>query len=1159
MNNPNDENKPFQRRTRRLKASDVLDNSNTKNQGPDFGRARRLRASDVLGNTSSAKDTIGTTGATKVQTPQTPQTPSMDPGSIEQNPGMVREFLETNQTRAWIFAKSFGEGITNAGTFGLFNPDWVSSEIKTGGSDAAKGFNHPFANTYKVGKGLGYIAGQIGAMSGVSKVLQTGKIPILSKMYLWGSKMAGTSGKFLPRVFGQGVKEGTMGFTYSTTRETITGVKDAIKYNMNTDQIMAMAEQKSKNILADTGMWFVGGATTGGVAKAPWYGRAVAGGASAATTSVAVRTMYGMPLQKKDVMIDFAVASVFEGMSKIETDIGSTNPKEAAIKYANFLDDLEYQTKKDLDVKKIKEILGDTDDDMAKYALDLTKKIKAQELDESVPDNFMPLPDNLDDISKTKTDMQRKKAWNLRDEVYGAVKEANARLKELKEIDPKSVSKIDKVKTKALSKLVGHERFSKMKKAELQTAYQVIADATENIMGQRIKQVENIQGSGFRRALSKPFTPYEAMAWQMEVRWLLDPLFKAEEFAYKETSAIQDFFTFEKTRFLADDTTQSKIPFKKKRRREKTLLDLTKVLHDPDRYQDIYSSWTPVQKEVYHNLKKFQDIQLDRLNRVKEFLGEEPIQGIDNYLRRMYRKGYEPMGAIEEGDYVKFSLYSDDPIKFREKAKVSEQSIEKDRHYIAIDDAEIKQKMKKDNIEWKQAEEALEKEGFVHINRFVRDPFAVSLNMLSQVQDLVYYSEPAKILNRQIHKYPMPKSTQKFVVEAANAMFLDRKKIISNADELLNDMMKPIAKVYNKVARKFDVEGISEKTPWAQISQKGQNAINNAWLSYRIDYGVQNLFQRFLATSFAGFRDGLIKPLFAGRPAWHQEWFDTSTSWHRLTKGQSGFEAAKDVSAERKMAFKSISKSHNSNVKFSAEAAMYMAERMVRSKKWSGLEDPNRKNPSDPITEYEKKEIFRFTEQMINKTQYNYDRKGRAPIHRTSTGRFVYKFWSWPTNYFFNFLRESFAWMVKGETTFTNTKGQHIKVPNASRAAFARHIVLASALNGATRKLLGIDQSRMGITLQAAVDLSEGEGLQDTPSFSPTPMFRLLGNTHTLLWSDNSYEKAIAKNSLTGMLEDVGLGAFRVPTTMLGKVKRAYENEDWRYLIGHLHDGEDSW
>jgi hypothetical protein len=171
----------------------------------------------------------------------------------------------------------------------------------------------------------------------------------------------------------------------------------------------------------------------------------------------------------------------------------------------------------------------------------------------------------------------------------------------------------------------------------------------------------------------------------------------------------------------------------------------------------------------------------------------------------------------------------------------------------------------------------------------------------------------------------------------------------------------------------------------------------------------------------------------------------------------------------------------------------------------------------------------------------------------------MFKFWSWPTNYFFNFLRESFSWMAKGETTFTNTKGQHIKVPDAARASFARHIIMASALNGATRKFLGIDQSRMGITLQAAVDLSEGEGLQDTPTFSPTPMFQLLNNTYTMLWSDNGYEKAKAKNSLTGLMEDVGLGTFRIPTTMIGKTYRTYKHQDWRYLIGHLHDGDDAW
>ena len=989
-----------------------------------------------------------------------------------------------------ITVGTFVESAVEDLTFGIAKPDIISEQEER---------ENPYAS--KIGHTSGSVAGFVGSMMVAKGTL--GILPVTGKVLKFASTVArNPQAQAGVRAFAGVTSGALLGGFHGLVTETVNQVREK-------DPSLIDIGVKAVEEAAFFGI-------TGGVNSLaqfqPRIARGLADGTAFATTTTLIKLVRGQVLTPEDVGKDFLIGTAF-GLI-LSRDRTKPNARELDLKIANelkqYIETTKNLTLKDF-TKETKRLLGD-DRDVVKTLTEMFSGFKRQLVSPRGRKTFINQK-----IAKQNT--------FLREAPQEFKKEGN-NLKRIFSIEIKKVPGLEKSKGGKKGKVDKVQR--ELYESILQDSFGVktTKDLTFGQLDYAIRElkqfnnaVENgrlgsLDVSGIKSpGITAPFTPGPSMINTMHAQFLTGNIQNAAKREILYQNKLLRYSTYlDKTFLDKGGVSQSRRIgefVKGKRNPELTkLIDAlnTNPKKNPKKFAEILSTMTEEQIGVFKEYRAMYDAELHYFNLGQQYFGKPKVKGIEGYIRhRRYRSTVPELTATEQGGSG----------SLRPKGV-----------------AQVKEKL---SPEFKRTSKD------VDINELLNTPSELFM-------DLIRHNTKRTIIEAPLEQFKtdmrvlgkaIPRGAKDYLTSHVNHVILGHPR---QFDILANATIKNLGidKVINKVANTMGRDLGS--SPIHKISGVYGKTMNAAWISFRADLGIRNYFQRFLSLGLYDTKSNL-KAMVPGMDPFLEKMAKNNPFMLR-TKDIS-FEAAGSTVSSGvigKVGRAPMTITHSSNIFHSMMAAGHQIKELIMNPKfkkhgWASPERVAGKKPNNgtPYFDSELKLIKLEMEAAGTATQYDYSKLGAAPFQQSAGGRMLFKFWSWPVNYSFNYWREMASRAIQKRPSYSGPNGPTL--PLRMRAGPIRHIAFSSAMIGAAGKA-GIDLSSVGMGLSLdPTDVVRTGPLPDRG----TPLIQLMQNLHTWVTSDDAFDKKKAFNSLNYFMNP----ATYVPgSAAIRKLTKAAKDED---------------
>ena len=601
-------------------------------------------------------------------------------------------------------------------------------------------------------------------------------------------------------------------------------------------------------------------------------------------------------------------------------------------------------------------------------------------------------------------------------------------------------------------------------------------------------------------------TPGDKAISMMHARELMDPLTNQAKTAAILKDQVHSWGSYLSKTFMDEAGIKQSLRIKDaiKGKGHPELLKLITMLNTPKKsLQPLLDTCTPKQKAVFYEYRKLFDAVLKWRNVANEYLGYKKVESLDGYVRWRRWFALDPEKAqAERGG----------------KVSLKKQSLGKTPTKLST---EMKRKVDE-----------------VKIEDLMHDPADLLADMFRHDVKRIFLEEPRRILeaNLKVLGKNIPKAANDYLINHANHVLLGH---MHESDVRWNEFIKQhgIGKTINTMAHKFGKD--LDTSPIHTMGRFYGKTMNAAFIAFRPDMGIRNMTQRFQTFGLYPTKSvakamvpGLLDP--KGRK------MILSNEAYIRSQGR-GFEmAGKDWSPTsawgKVMTLGSsiMTGTHESNVFFSGKVAHFtMKDLIFNQKYWKhGYADPKRiagnRPPAGEI--FFPSELKWYNAEVscgIQSTQYDYSHFGTAPFQQTAGGKMLFKFWSWPANYTFNFWREMLHRAWTGRASYSPKGGPTL--PVKMRIGALRHIAFSTTMISATAKA-GIDLSSVGF------GVLEGElSLGPLPSRG-TPLVQGMYDLARFVTTKDPYEKAMRKRNVGQLLNPT---TYLPASTFVKKINKA--------------------
>jgi len=492
----------------------------------------------------------------------------------------------------------------------------------------------------------------------------------------------------------------------------------------------------------------------------------------------------------------------------------------------------------------------------------------------------------------------------------------------------------------------------------------------------------------------------------------------------------------------------------------------------------IKTNMNKAQNEIYTWYRQLYKTGLMELNAANRFFGKPEISSIDDYLRRrpwMVDRGGSK-AKVEGGKGKGFSL--------RESKPASK---------------------KKQSIEFKRTKEE------VSVEDLLATPSALYMDFLDQSLQRQLMENPIKVSTQMINAFgdQIPEDAKSWMKGYINNVLLSHPTGLDKAANATLDKTK-VTKVVNFFLHKFKKDLGSN--PVGSLQKTYSSIMNESKIAYRPRLGARNLTQRYLNIGMYGFG-----PTFKAMHPFQSAERKTFIKGHEFYRRTSGSSYENPEGSGLGNVF--MKKSHESNVYNSLNTALYWVDDMIFNKanwghKWA---DPLRMKGGKPEggAKYFPSELRNVNMELWNagsSTQFDYSKLGSPELLTGSFNKMLFKFWSWPMNYNFNYMRETSQRFWTGRPGWAASNGPTL--PMNARLNVIKQVAFTSAMISVAGKA-GIDLSSVGYGLNVT---SKGDSGKSPLSMGPMPnqgthMMQLISANHMML-TGSAQEKARAKSTL---------------------------------------------
>lgn len=409
--------------------------------------------------------------------------------------------------------------------------------------------------------------------------------------------------------------------------------------------------------------------------------------------------------------------------------------------------------------------------------------------------------------------------------------------------------------------------------------------------------------------------------------------------------------------------------------------------------------------EIFTELRTLTDVMLERVNRVRELVGLEPIPRLDAYVTHI------------SDMFMKKELAEKYP--FPEEVKYWLDWINP-KHIF--NPTALKRMVEK-------------RPGLM------KDPIKALKAMIAMDLKQIYLEQPALLFKEQIKAFKgmMPASTRQWLQAYMNEVI---KGMPTKLDGLTNATLNNlgITKMIDFVLKPFG--RTLSYNPSKDIANVVGRLVHDATIWGRIKLVIRNHTQKFLSLGLydtKAFAKAMLPASKEVRATIKQNdfWKISSRQFmEQLPEGVFG--------KLEKLGFKPYGHSHISNVTFSMKTAYYAATELVENPKYKELG-------------WTKEDTLKEMEFGAMTTQYWYNVMGMPEIYRSGLTRMIGTLQTWWQNYVFNYWREMLSRAIYGKT------GWGKPIPVKWRIGAVRHIVTSILLTEILRRAFGLDYRRIAL------------------------------------------------------------------------------------------------
>jgi hypothetical protein len=567
--------------------------------------------------------------------------------------------------------------------------------------------------------------------------------------------------------------------------------------------------------------------------------------------------------------------------------------------------------------------------------------------------------------------------------------------------------------------------------------------------------------------------------------------------------------------------------------------DLQTKGFDPDK---AYSSqWD---RDVYKLLKEIHSVGLERTNQYLRLWGEKEIENLPDYMRRVYRlrpKNVEEAVSKQRQKGEPWQVPKDERMGYRSPRV--DKGIPKSYKTGTFKERSVS------DAEWDQLDDAYK----------VLNPFALTRDYIANDLKTLYLEQPAKMVSFRLNKMKgeMDSATFDWIDKTVNRVFYGDKSF----DKQLSSWMErgPIGDVIKKVSHKLLNREFSS-VPMADISSFYGQMMNRAAISFRVDMGIRNTFQVVNDLSMAMFSS--VYKTMGDTPKWVDDLVKEQYFYKRAIHGIEGIgdqEALID-----KIGGYPMQRTHKGLVTNSIKMAIYDADELIMNPKywkhgWASKERMAGKRPENGERYFpsEKKLVELEANHRPLSNQYDYTQPGFSPLHQTSTGRLLLKFWTWPINYSTSTWREMTSRALFAKPGWSSKGMPQVTIPTSMRIAPLKHLAYNMAIINAGA-LAGFDLTSVGWSYrhitEGVKDFNEEEGLAKLGAFGSAlstgpmpdrfpPVLDAFSSLYTFLTSNDPYDRKVAERKV---LRHLNPGTYLPGSAATRNLLKGRENESLR-------------
>jgi len=941
------------------------------------------------------------------------------------------------------------------------------------------------------GRAVGSLAGTIGSLIVAEKTL--GAVPLTARLMAQAANWSTKAG-IGARAAGGLVRGASIGGTSAVLRETIKQVKE------KDHSIPRMAQE------AVSGALLFG--VTGGAARAaghlPRTIRSLTGGTSLATATAAIRLVRGEEVSKEELIESFVIGAAFEAILSKKID-----PKEREVALKAFTDEIESVSTKYRSGTTTKKEL---------YAWGKKQSIEIYGTENK---SFtQQITDNMTAMAKAATENDAP-----------ATAYQKALLTRIFRYKFPETSRFKGAKRSATEKRMGKKTIVESKEARtiVDDIYKHVLDKpldktlTEKQASYMIRELQGVvsqrTAAGLNKALpimqspgiaSAHLTPTKRLIHELQMVPILEPMQTGTDIATLSGRKIRAYM-----QHLTNTFVNNSKGVKKQVAR--------------DIYKDAMMGQNKVplnEKQQYAvtQYRKFIDYMMSLTNASEVYNGLPITKDMTSgqYLRRVYKH----KTAVQKGETITYS-------KGKEDLPTS----------LSFAPGE------KRTIEHVTAQELLD------------DPVELIMNGVNYQLRRIFQTEPLKTAKALLRSpgVEMEKGAAEFVVKTINHTYIGQPKI---NDVWINKSLKSIGEIgiVKKLASAFKAD--LGEDPLGTLSRAYKMTLNRAYIAGRPMQGTRNLMQRFNTLGLYGIKANTKAML--GLSSLEEATFIKNHRNMKLATG-TGFEMLEPkgygVGAKiEKAAQAPMTLSHKSNVYYTLSASFHAAKDLIMNPKyWNPKVLKGKKPWADPrriagerpkFGQFFDSELKLINSEMgwaSNTTQYDYSKSGMPALLQGKAGSALFKFWSWPLNYTFNFWKELYVRGMKGHSGW-DPAGE-LYIPTSWKTGALRHLAFTSVMIGAAKKI-GWDLSSIGMGINLDADLTKTQKLGATAkslaSVGPLPtsgpqLIDMMFAFHTATTSKNPYDVKRANSTLKYYTDPKKYLPFSAAAR---DVARAYKKKD---------------